>query len=81
MLSRAQTLERWPGLNPEGLLGSALYYDAQVEFPERLVLANVLSAREFGAEVLTHTRVRIWLSKMGRFPALSLFLKMVKTAR
>lgn len=57
MLSRAETLERWPGLNPEGLLGSALYYDAQVEFPERLVMENVLSAREFGAEVLTYTRV------------------------
>jgi len=49
MLSRAQTLERWPGLNPEGLVGSALYYDAQVAFPERLVAANVRSAREFGA--------------------------------
>ncbi|HEU5132974.1 MAG TPA: FAD-dependent oxidoreductase, partial [Pyrinomonadaceae bacterium] len=57
MLSRDETLERWPGLNPEGLVGSAVYYDAQVEFPERLVLANVQSAREFGAEVLTHTRV------------------------
>jgi len=57
MLSRAETLERWPGLNPEGLVGSALYHDAQVEFPERLVLANVQSAQEFGAEVLTHTRV------------------------
>src|ERR1043166_4908731 len=57
MLSRAETLERWPGLNPDGLLGSALYYDAQVEFPERLVMENVLSAREFGAEVLTHARV------------------------
>lgn len=57
MLSRAETLERWPGLNPEDLVGSALYYDAQVEFPERLVVANVVSAREFGAEVLTHTRV------------------------
>ena len=57
MLSRTETLERWPGLNPEDLIGSALYYDAQVEFPERLVLANVQSAREFGAEVLTHTRV------------------------
>jgi len=57
MLSRAETLVRWPGLNPDGLIGSALYYDAQVEFPERLVVANVQSAREFGAEVLTHTRV------------------------
>jgi glycerol-3-phosphate dehydrogenase len=57
MLSRAETLNRWAGLNPDGLIGSALYYDAQVEFPERLVMDNVLSAREFGAEVLTHTRV------------------------
>ena len=57
MLSLDETLERWPGLNPESLVASALYYDAQVEFPERLVLANVQSARDFGAEVLTHTRV------------------------
>ena len=57
MLSRADTLDRWPGLNPEGLAGAALYYDAQVEFPERLVMENVRSAREFGADVLTQTRV------------------------
>src|ERR1041385_7908945 len=40
MLSRAETLKQLPGLNPQGLLGSALYFDAQVEFPERLVLEN-----------------------------------------
>src|SRR6185369_17167215 len=57
MLSRAETLERLPGLNPDDLVGSALYYDAQVEFPERLVLENVASARAYGATVLTHTRV------------------------
>jgi glycerol-3-phosphate dehydrogenase len=53
MLSRTDTLEQLPGLNSEGLLGSALYFDAQVEFPERLALENVLAARSFGAEVLT----------------------------
>ena len=57
MLSRAQTLQQWPGLNPEGLVGSALYYDAQVQFPERLVAANVRAASECGAEVRLHTRV------------------------
>jgi len=57
MLSRTETLKQSPGLNPDGLLGSALYYDAQVEFPERLVMENVLSARELGAEILTHTRM------------------------
>jgi glycerol-3-phosphate dehydrogenase len=57
MLSRTQTLAQLPALNPEGLLGSALYYDAQVEFPERLVRANVLAAQELGAEVFTHAPV------------------------
>jgi glycerol-3-phosphate dehydrogenase len=66
MLSRAETLERWPGLNPEELVGSALYYDAQVEFPERLVLENVRSARAFGADVLTHTRVTNLTVENGR---------------
>ena len=66
MLSRAQTLERWPGLNSEGLVGSALYYDAQVEFPEQLVAANVRSACKSGAEVLTHTRVSSVAVEDGR---------------
>lgn len=66
MLSRAETLKRWPGLNSEGLLGSALYYDAQVEFPERLVLENVQSAREFGAEVFTYTQVTGFAVENGK---------------
>src|SRR5256885_6262284 len=36
MLSRAQALEQAPGLNSKGLVVAALYYDAQVEFAERL---------------------------------------------
>ena len=57
MFSRRKTLKQLPGLNPEGLLGSALYFDAQVEFAERLVLENVLAARERGAEIRTYARV------------------------
>ena len=57
MFSRNETLGQTPGLNPEGLRGSALYFDAQIEFAERLVLENVLAAHERGAEVLTYTRV------------------------
>lgn len=58
MLSRDEVLNELPGLNPEGLLGAAQYHDAQVTFPERLVLENVLAAREHGAEVLTYATVR-----------------------
>jgi len=57
MLSRDETLKQSPGLNPAGLLGAALYFDAQVEFAERLVLENVIDARRYGAEVLTYTCV------------------------
>jgi glycerol-3-phosphate dehydrogenase len=46
-----------PGLNPEGLRGAAVYYDAQVEYAERLALENALSARNHGAIVRTYCRV------------------------
>jgi len=49
MLGRDEALRMVPGLNPEGLKSAALYYDCQVEYAERLVVENVLSAREHGA--------------------------------
>ena len=57
MLSRAETLKQSPGLNQEGLLGSAQYFDAQIEFAERLVVENALDAREHGAEIITYAPV------------------------
>src|SRR6266850_220268 len=57
MLSVAETFEQAPELNRGGLRGAAVYFDAQVEFAERLVLENVLSAVAHGATVLTYARV------------------------
>lgn len=57
MLSREDAMTRAPGLRSEGLLGAALYRDAQVEYAERLVLENVLSAIEHSAQALTYARV------------------------
>lgn len=57
MLSRAETLRRVPGLKAEGLRGASLYYDAQVEYAERLVVENVLSARERGTTIRTYAPV------------------------
>jgi glycerol-3-phosphate dehydrogenase len=65
LLSRSETLKESPGLNTEGLLGSALYFDAQVEFPERLVCENVISAQEHGAEVNTYAAVTKVLAENG----------------
>ncbi|HEX9113762.1 MAG TPA: glycerol-3-phosphate dehydrogenase/oxidase, partial [Nitrospirota bacterium] len=51
-----KTLSLEPRLNPEGLSGSALFYDHQIVMPERLVIENVISAREAGAGLLTHIK-------------------------
>jgi glycerol-3-phosphate dehydrogenase len=66
LLSRAETLGRVPGINGAGLLGAAGYFDAQVEFAERLVVENVLSALEHGATVVTYARVDKLLIEAGR---------------
>lgn len=65
MLSRGEAHERAPGLNLEGLRGAALYYDAQVEYAERLVVENALSAREYGALIFTYARVERLLLEDG----------------
>jgi glycerol-3-phosphate dehydrogenase len=65
MFSREEARERVPGLSPEGLRGAAVYYDAQVEFAERLVLENALSAIEHGATVLTCARVDMPIVENG----------------
>jgi glycerol-3-phosphate dehydrogenase len=57
MLTAEQSLEVAPGLRRDGLVGAATYYDAQVVFSERLVLENVLAAREAGADIRTYHRV------------------------
>ena len=56
-LTRRETLDFEPGLEPKGLLGSYLYHDCQVPFAERLCLENVLSAAEHGTTVVNHAKV------------------------
>lgn len=53
---REKTLAAEPRLNSEGLTGSAVFYDHQILMPERLVMANIISAREAGARTLNYTR-------------------------
>ena len=57
LFDRDELLAKMPGLNPDGLVGGASYYDAQVRYPERLVLENVRDAVDHGAVLETYTRV------------------------
>ncbi|HVL47966.1 MAG TPA: glycerol-3-phosphate dehydrogenase [Candidatus Thermoplasmatota archaeon] len=56
-LSKDETLAEEPSLNPEGLDGALLYYDAQVPLVERLCLENALDAAAHGAVVVNHLLV------------------------
>jgi glycerol-3-phosphate dehydrogenase len=67
-----ETLRETPGLNAQGLVGSAVYYDAQVEFAERLVFENVLAAIEHGAKVVTYAAVTGFLFESGSLTGVQL---------
>src|SRR5919107_3401873 len=56
-LSRKKVPEREPGLNPEGLKAAAFYYDAQVEYAERVAVENAISARNNGDTIITYANV------------------------
>lgn len=66
MLDRAATLKRVPGLASQKLLAGALYYDAQVEYTERLVLENALDAVRHGATLKTYHKVERILTTAGQ---------------
>ena len=65
IFDREQTLEREPGLNPEGLKGAAFYYDAQSEYAERIAVENAISAHDHGAVVLTYAEVERLIVESG----------------
>lgn len=54
--SPSQAMEKAPTLNPDGLKGCGLYYDAQVN-DSRLVLENILAAERTGAVCLNFCAV------------------------
>jgi glycerol-3-phosphate dehydrogenase len=65
MLDATEARTHAPGLAPEGLRGAALFYDAQVEYAERLAVENALDACARGANVLTYARVERLLVEDG----------------
>ncbi|MGH9604179.1 MAG: FAD-dependent oxidoreductase [Terracidiphilus sp.] len=53
LLSREETLERLPGLEPEGLLGGVVYYDGQFD-DSRLLIHLAMTAVDLGATVVNY---------------------------
>ncbi|MGI8485880.1 MAG: glycerol-3-phosphate dehydrogenase/oxidase, partial [Thermomicrobiales bacterium] len=65
MYSKEGALGHETGLNPVGLEGAARYYDAQVEFAERLVVENVLDAIGHGAVLRTYANADALVIEAG----------------
>ena len=53
LLSREETLERLPALEPEGLLGGVVYYDGQFD-DSRLLIHLAMTAADLGAAVVNY---------------------------
>jgi len=71
-LSAARAVRAEPALSPAGLKSAALYWDGQVELPERLVVEILRAAEHFGATVVTRCRaVRLRLVE-GRVDGVTL---------
>ena len=63
-LSREETLERLPTVEPDGLEGGVVYYDGQFD-DARLSLNMAQTAAEHGAALLTYARVTGLLKQKG----------------
>jgi glycerol-3-phosphate dehydrogenase len=66
ILGRSEVRALVPGIEEGQLSGGALFYDAQVDYAERLSVENARSANDHGAEVLTHARVERLRLEGGR---------------
>lgn len=66
ILSRKETLERFPGMEHRDLHGAAVFMDGQVVWAERLCVETVLAAHSDGAAVQTHAAVDELLLENGQ---------------
>ena len=71
MLTRDETLEMIPDLNPEGLRGAAYYYDAAVD-DARITLENIKSGVREGGIALNYVAAIGFLRDKGRIGGLVL---------
>jgi glycerol-3-phosphate dehydrogenase len=66
LLSKEQTLERLPTINPDGLRGGVVYYDGQFD-DARLLIEMAATAAEHGATLLNYAPVTAVVSDSDGF--------------
>ena len=69
-LTRGETIKLEPSLKNSNIKSGFTYYDAVIDFPERLVLENILSAQTLGAKLYIHTEVVNLITQNNRVTGL-----------
>lgn len=70
VVGRDEVLSLLPGIEPDGLTGGVVFYDAQAYNSERLLLSFVISAANTGADIANYVEVTGCLGKNGRVDGL-----------
>jgi len=65
MLSKEETLERIPTIEPEGLTGGVIYHDGQFD-DSRLAIHLAMTAADLGAKLANHARCTRLVKEGGR---------------
>ncbi|MCP2500360.1 MAG: glycerol-3-phosphate dehydrogenase/oxidase [Deltaproteobacteria bacterium] len=66
LITRQQVLDHFPGIEPRGLTGAAVFYDAQMYSPPRIALSFLRSAASAGADIANYVEVTRFLRSDGR---------------
>jgi glycerol-3-phosphate dehydrogenase len=65
-ISREETLNLFPHLDRNGLTGAVIFHDGQMHNPNRLALAFLKSAYEYGAELANYVEVTRFILQENR---------------
>jgi glycerol-3-phosphate dehydrogenase len=66
LITRQEVLKYFPGIEPRGLTGAGVFYDAQMYSPPRIALSILRSAASSGAEIANYVEVTGFLKCDGR---------------
>lgn len=67
VLTKAETIDRFPAVRRDGLVGSALWYDYQMLSSERILIEMLRWAAQLGAVIVNHVEVKRYGTANGRF--------------
>jgi glycerol-3-phosphate dehydrogenase len=71
MMSKEEFIKFEPGVNSDNLVGAAIYYDAQVTYPERICVENAIMAAQASAMVINHAEVITLKNELRKITSLT----------